>query len=541
MKHYCLHAILLASLALVACKKDNPATPETPDPAPVTPTTPIPEADLQLDMDRTTKVLYYGDRKTEGVYNYFLGLGDMEFIKDNEGDDAAPTGGHIIFFDIYASEGTKSYEDAVLPDGKYTIAADNAVGTLNDYYTRMQINVDGKQTSVDFTEGYLQVETSAKGKLLTALFSLKDGSTVSCRYEGPLVFGDPNAGSEPIEQIPELSDNIDATFTYALGVYYGDTYGAGRDNYTVSLTSQTLDEDGFPTTGGAWIDLSFYLTAGSSIYLEPGVYNVVDTYESGTVEPGFNLLGQFFGSSAAFVDADGNTLSESPIASGTVTVSEFGSFGYKIELDVVTDNGKTVKGTFEGEIDFQDQSPAEEPNSTLTGDYTLNLPAETTKASLRYYGDYYGVGLATWFLSLENPKGDAIDIELLTDKTSTTEIPIPEKQYNMSVDNQTAGFVKGESSPAGQSGTWYWDLSTADADGYLQGYAAAIDGWVKLAKDGDKTTVSFEFVDEKYNIFNGSWTGVIPAAEDKSSSTSAVSPMARKAHKSQISLRQRAK
>lgn len=61
MKHYCLHAILLASLALVACKKDNPATPETPDPTPVTPTTPIPEADLQLDMDRTTKVLYYSE------------------------------------------------------------------------------------------------------------------------------------------------------------------------------------------------------------------------------------------------------------------------------------------------------------------------------------------------------------------------------------------------------------------------------------------------------------------------------------------------
>ena len=86
MKHYCLHAILLASLALVACNKDKPSTPETPGTDPVTPTTPIPEADLQLEIDRTTKVLYYGDRKTEGVYNYFLGLGDMEFIKDNEGE-----------------------------------------------------------------------------------------------------------------------------------------------------------------------------------------------------------------------------------------------------------------------------------------------------------------------------------------------------------------------------------------------------------------------------------------------------------------------
>ncbi len=68
----------------------------------------------------------------------------------------------------------------------------------------------------------------------------------------------------------------------------------------------------------------------------------------------------------------------------------------------------------------------------------------------------------------------------------------------------------------GQSGTWYWDLSTLDEEGYIYGFAAAIDGWVKLAKDGDKTTVSFEFVDSQYNLFSGTWTGVIPAAEDKS-------------------------
>ena len=513
MKKSFFYAMLIASLSFVACDKDKPTPsgPDTPDGK-----VEIPDADLQLEMDRTTKVLYYGDRKTEGVYNYFLGLGDMEFIKDAEGDDAAANGGHIIYFDIYASEGSDSFETAVLPDGKYVIAETNAAGTLNNYYTRMQINEDGKQKSVDFVDGYLEVKSSEKGKSLTALFTLKDGTTVSCIYEGALVFGDPNAGSEPVEGVKELSSDIDVNFTYALGIYYGDAYNSGVDNYTVSLTSQVLDDDGFPTTGGAWVDLSFYTEAGSMIYLTPGVYIVADSYAAGTVEMGFALMGEIWGSSAAMVDADGNTLEESPIASGEVTVSEYGDFGYKIELNLVADNGKLVKGTYAGEFDFTDNSPAEETNTTLTGDYTLTLPTETTSVGLVYYGDYYGVGLANWVLSLENEGADAIDIELLTEMTSKTELPLPEKQYNFSSDNSTVGVVPGESSAVDQSGTWYWDLSTLDADGYIYGFAAAIDGWVKLAKDGDKTTVSFELVDSQYNLFSGTWTGVIPAAEDKS-------------------------
>ncbi len=513
MKKSFFYAMLIASLSFVACDKDKPTPsgPDTPDGK-----VEIPDADLQLEMDRTTKVLYYGDRKTEGVYNYFLGLGDMEFIKDAEGDDAAANGGHIVYFDIYASEGSDSFETAVLPDGKYVIAETNAAGTLNNYYTRMQINEDGKQKSVDFVDGYLEVKSSEKGKSLTALFTLKDGTTVSCIYEGALVFGDPNAGSEPVEGVKELSSDIDVNFTYALGIYYGDAYNSGVDNYTVSLTSQVLDDDGFPTTGGAWVDLSFYTEAGSMIYLTPGVYIVADSYAAGTVEMGFALMGEIWGSSAAMVDADGNTLEESPIASGEVTVSEYGDFGYKIELNLVADNGKLVKGTYAGEFDFTDNSPAEETNTTLTGDYTLTLPTETTSVGLVYYGDYYGVGLANWVLSLENEGADAIDIELLTEMTSKTELPLPEKQYNFSSDNSTVGVVPGESSAVDQSGTWYWDLSTLDADGYIYGFAAAIDGWVKLAKDGDKTTVSFELVDSQYNLFSGTWTGVIPAAEDKS-------------------------
>ena len=297
-------ASLLASLVLVGCNnKDNPTPPETPDPETA------PKADLELVMDRTTKVLYYGDRKTEGVFNYYVGLGDKEFIKDNEGDDAAPADGHIIFFDIYASEGSDSFETAVLPDGKYTIAETNAAGTLNNYYTRMQVNVEGKQTSVDFTEGYLEVKTSEKGKILKGLFTLKDGSTVSCIYEGPLAFGDPNAGSEPSEQIPALAEDINVSFAHAFGVYYGDEFGSGTDGYSVVLTSPMVGNDGVTVSGGAVVGLSLTLENSPVIYLMPGIYTVADTYAAGTIEPGFSLLGEYYGSIAATVDAEGNILS----------------------------------------------------------------------------------------------------------------------------------------------------------------------------------------------------------------------------------------
>ena len=63
MKKSLFFAVLLALLSFVACDKDKPS-PSKPD-VPETPTV-IPEADLKLVMDRTTKVLYYGDRKTEG-------------------------------------------------------------------------------------------------------------------------------------------------------------------------------------------------------------------------------------------------------------------------------------------------------------------------------------------------------------------------------------------------------------------------------------------------------------------------------------------
>ncbi len=525
MKKLILAALLFSAANLVSCDKnsDDGDTPPTPDPSP--------KADIELTMDRTTKVLYYGDRKTEGVYNYFFGLGDAEFIEDEQGDDAAPEGGHIVFFDVFSSQGAESFETAVLPDGTYTLADTDAQGTMNNYYTRLQVWDNGSQKSVDFIEGTLTVASGAKGKKLEAIFTLADGKTLSCTYEGELVFGDPDAGTGG-EDYPTLKEPVNATFTDVIGIYCGDEYNAGTDLFQIGFATEPLDDEGIMTAAGYSVVLAMYTEpCGSFIYLPEGTYSVADTYAAGTIEPG-GLFFDIYGSYCAKVDDSGDAEELGLITGGTVTVTESG-MGYKFVFDLTTAEGVAVKGTFDGEIDFIDQSPTEEPNTTLTSDYVLDL-SKADAVSLDYYGDYYGNGLANWVLSIYDMAGDGIDIELITPATSTTEIPLPEKQYNMSVDNGV-GFVMGESSDFGMLGTWYVDLSTADDEGYIYGYAAAIDGWVKLSKQGDTTDVSFEFVDEAYNLFSGSWSGQIPAATDNSHLASSLS--ARKAHCGAVNIR----
>lgn len=512
MKLRAFAGVLFAGALICACKSDEPVNPGT---NPGTSTPEVPEADLKLSMDRTTKVLYYGDRRTEGVYNYYFGLGDKEFIKDAEGDDAAAEGGHIVFVDLYSTEGAESWESAVLPDGTYTLTDTKEAGTVDSYYTRLQINEDGAQKSVDFTEGSIEVKTSDKGKLITAVFTLEDGSTLGLAYEGAMVFGDPDAGAEPGETIQPIQDNVNEKFVFAQAAYYGDPYNGGTDNYMVLMTTKEPTDEGYLSGDSYFVALSLYEAKSSIINLAPGTYNVEDSYAAGTIESGFNFFGEYIGSYVIKTSADGDIAEASSIESGSATISETAA-GYKITLDLVTTEGKSIKGTYEGYFDISDQSGDsgdEGGNTTLEGDYELDL--SKAEAALTYYGDYYGNGLANWILDIVDNTGDEIVIELVTPATSTTELPIPEKQYNMSVD-YGVGVIAGTSDGGYTAGTWYYDASTADEDGYVTGYAAAIEGNVKLSKDGDKTTVTFEFVDELYNLFSGTWTGVIPAADDLS-------------------------
>lgn len=369
--------------------------------------------------------------------------------------------------------GPTSFEKAVLPNGTYTFAAGKTAGTMDDYYTRLQVWKDGKQVSVDFTAGTLVVKDSSGGKFVQAEFTLADGTELKCYYEGALVFGDPDAGSD--DGIPALREPVNTNFVWAAGVYYGDEYKTGTDRFRISFADVLLNAEGMLSKVGYNLILTLYAAANESfIALEPGTYTVADTYEAGTIEPGAFVM-DYIGSLCAKVDDTAEAEELSLISDGTVKISDSG-MGYKLEFDPRTSEGISVKGVYDGEIGLDDQSSGggDEPSTTLEGDYVLDLSRAIPSVS--YYGDFFGNGKVDWVLSISDDEGDAIDIDLITEPTSTTCIPLPESGlYNMSVDSGV-GFVAGNDGPFGMEGTWYVDLSTADEEGYVYGYAAAIEG-----------------------------------------------------------------
>lgn len=482
----------------------------------------VQEQDDRVKMINTTKVLYYGDRKTKGVYNYYLGLGDSEFIKDEQGDDAAAEGGMIVFMDIYSSTGSDSFETAKLPEGRYVIAEGKEPGTMDNYYTRQQINVDGKQKSVDFSSGELNVTHTAGGYLLEGSFVFKDsGETLDFYYEGSLEFGDPDAGSG--DGVGDIPEDLDLSLISASGVYMGDQFGSGVDEYLLSFADVKIGDDGIVTAEGYNLIVDLMAKASDYILIPEGTYVVNDTYNSGTAVTGEMLFG-YSGTYCAKVSDEGQLLQIAMIKSGTVNVKET-DMGYLFEFDLVTASGVSIKGTYDGYIDIEDKSSGGEegPFSTLTGDYVTDF--SDAESSVNYYGDYFGVGMDNWLLELYGSK-DGIGIEFLTEP-GQGKTRIPQGRYNMSVEDGV-GFVKGTYN-SGMLGTWWIDMTTV-VDGVAKGYAPAIEGWVEISKDGELDVVRFEFVDDLWNLFSGEWKGKLPDAADMSMNAPARSRLIRNQH-----------
>ncbi len=124
--------------------------------------------------------------------------------------------------------------------------------------------------------------------------------------------------------------------------YYGDYYGLGASNWTVSmvLPGQNINGDYFI------IDIvtdSLEFNASNIV----GTYNCVaeENAAKNTFIAGYYANG--FGSSWYFVAVDNyyGTDDVAPIVDGTITIREEG-IKYVVEFDCMDDNGHKIAGTF---------------------------------------------------------------------------------------------------------------------------------------------------------------------------------------------------
>lgn len=245
-------------------------------------------------------------------------------------------------FDIYS----KTYPDAsatttVLPQGVYAYDYLNSdIGnTFNSFYSvRFETFEDGSYKETKIEDGVVIVTENK----IEAILKMADGKVHRVVYEGSLALGyievpEPDYYSTLTEDL--IFDHPDGTIRLN---YFGDYYGIGGANWTVSMV--------LPGTN---INGDYFIIDIVTDSVDFNASNIVGTYncvEEANAAKNTFIAGYYeggFGSSWYFVAVDNyyGTDDVAPIVDGTITISEEGT-KYVVEFDCKDDNGHKIAGTF---------------------------------------------------------------------------------------------------------------------------------------------------------------------------------------------------
>ena len=245
-------------------------------------------------------------------------------------------------FDIYS----KTYPDAsatkpVLPQGVYAYDYLNSdIGnTFNSFYSvRFETFENGSYKETKIEDGVVIVTENK----IEAILKMADGKVHRVVYEGSLALGyievpEPDYYSTLTEDL--TFDHPDGTIRLN---YFGDYYGIGASNWTVSLV--------LPGTN---INGDYFMLDIVTDSVEFNASNIVGTYNcvaEADVAKNTFIKGTYSGgfvSSWYFVAVDNyyGTDDVAPIVDGTITIREDG-VKFVVEFDCMDDNGHKIAGTY---------------------------------------------------------------------------------------------------------------------------------------------------------------------------------------------------
>ena len=93
--------LLLAGLASSCKKPEDSPLPPVPSPG---------VEENTIVMEDATALLYYGDRQTEGLYNYFIGFCSTPITEDEDGYLIPSGDGCMVKLDFYSSVASESWQ-----------------------------------------------------------------------------------------------------------------------------------------------------------------------------------------------------------------------------------------------------------------------------------------------------------------------------------------------------------------------------------------------------------------------------------------------
>ena len=434
---------------------------------------------------------YYGTEFSDS-HSYFVILSDLGY--DEEG--YALPGGTYYQLDLYAVKGAVDANGYIsIPAGTYTVDLTDSMAdwTMSSYYSGFyKISADGM--SYDARAGFESGEAvvTENGITLTVFIGGVQ-HTVVYNGETKLYAGEYGGG-----ETPAPSEDTEFTAYVATGTYYGDQYTPGvADNYYFYLSDLGFDADGYAQAGGTYYRFDIYAPITSDMTITPGTYyiDINDTMDLWTVSAYYSAYFKVNGDASDYEAVD------YPVG-GFITFNEDNTIYAEVEFE----SGATHKVSFSGDIVIMDGTYNDggegggDYGDTLTmleGDYTCAFDHHV----LLYegYGDYYGIGLQNWVLSIapNDGEGDCVQFDILAGADSTDFAGT----YAISGSFGSYTAYPGEVSGGYIVGSWYY---TAD----YSVMAPFIDGTVWVTNNGNGTyTVAFTLYDDAYNFVEGTWTG----------------------------------
>lgn len=501
--------LALAAFVMVGCETT------TPDPDPVPP--PSVEYDHELTATVFTGELY-DDMANNGEANFYTFLSDMPFDSDGYADIA----GTYYLFDIFAP--ASALETEALPAGTYTLGEPDATEEMTFGIDYSCVYLPGEEGRY-LTDGTLVVTVEGDTYTFDAVLTDETGATHHVTYTGPTEYSYSPGGGGDEPTYNAISEPVDIEASLAVATYVSDA----NDVMTVTFkfTDMDVDDEGYVIPPGAMFTVEAYLPYNEDGKLALGTYEVNDTYDEYSVSPGYDLYGYTFGSYAVNYP-DATSYEVGYVSAGSMSITGSRDFDlYTIECDFTTIEGVSIKCRFEGNLTVSGMPLPY--YSTLTGDYTLNISGNSGAGS--YYGDYYGTGGGNWMIDLApSGTGDGMQIDLVAEGLDFS-AGIPTGKYTASSYPYPGEYAAGYMNGYYLTGVWYYGYADDGAgDVYISNMAPATSGDLNITNNGnDSYTISFEFLDDNGNTWDGTWEGTLALTDVSAGgySASSVRPAAK--------------
>ena len=198
---------------------------------------PEPSTGDTFTLTTVTDATYQGGTGSDGSANYYIGLSNVPFEIDDQGEQVPTEPGIILYLDLYG-QASQDASAARLPEGTYTLKSGATTGTANpDYTWAREKKQDGTIAYRKPVEGEITVLHTQKRYLIEGTFVVgTEEENFAFTYEGELAFVD---RTDPSGGAPVIREPVNVTFTSASATW--EYTGDESDRYTIRLQEDTIE------------------------------------------------------------------------------------------------------------------------------------------------------------------------------------------------------------------------------------------------------------------------------------------------------------